>query len=142
MVEILPIPPTAVAVAWPQALPLLEKPIGMSKGCYLPEDVLAACQTGGMQLWLAAEGEDLLAAYVTEIVDYPRKRIVRAAFAGGVPQTMDRWLEPMVNMIEAWSKQVGCQSFAATGRKGWSRKVEGEEIGVILWRDYPAMELH
>ena len=67
-IEILAITPNAVAFAWRTALPLLEKPIGMSQGCYLPEDVLEACQTGNMQMWLAADGEDVVAAFCSALI--------------------------------------------------------------------------
>lgn len=142
MIEIISVPPQAVATVWPDAMPLLARPIEMSKGCYLPEDVLGACQAGHMQLWIAADGEDLVAAYVTEITNYPRKKVIRAVFAGGKPHTMDRWLEPMTAAIEDMGKQFGCSSITAMGRKGWAKIVEGEEIAVVLWRDFPPMELH
>jgi hypothetical protein len=95
-----------------------------------------------MQLWLAVDESGVLAAYVTEIIQYPRKRRVRATFAGAKPHTMDKWLEAMVAAIEEWSKGWKCQGIEAMGRKGWSRVVDGEEVGVYLCRDYPAMELH
>lgn len=141
-VEILSVTPNAVAGIWPAILPMLEKPIGLSQGCYLPEDVVAACQLGHMQLWVAAESEEVLAAYVTEITAYPRKRVIRAVFAGGKPHSMTRWLEPMVQAIEDFGKAVGCASITAMGRRGWSRVVEGEEVATVLWRDFPAMEMH
>jgi hypothetical protein len=142
-VEIMQIPATLAEVAWPQALPLLTAPIGMSRGCFEPEDVLAICVSGGGQLWLAVDGEEAIAAYVTEIYQYPRKRVVRALFAGGKTGTMQRWLEPMVAAIEHWAReQWGCQGIEAVGRKGWSRMLDGEEVGVYLCRDFPAMEVH
>lgn len=141
-IEILGVTPNAVAVAWKTALPLLEKPISMSQGCYLPEDVAAACQMGEMQLWLAADGEEVVAAYVTEVTTYPRKRVVRAVFAGGKPHTIQHWLDPMVDGIETWARAIGCVAITAMGRKGWARVVEGEEVATVLWRDFPAMEMH
>lgn len=142
MVEILQIPADAVPHAWPMAEPHLKPAIEMSRGCYEPEDVAKLCLAGAMQLWLASEGETVMASYVTEIVQYPRKRRVRATFAGGQPHTMDRWLEPMVSAIEAWSRVWGCQGIEAMGRKGWSRVVEGEVVGTFLARDFPAMEMN
>jgi len=142
MIEIMQIPSALVPSVWPLALPLLEGPIEMTKGCYLPEDVSMFCQGGEMQLWLAVDGEDVLAAYVTEIAVYPRKKRVRATFAGAKPHTLEKWLESMVNAIEAWSKIWGCEGIEAMGRKGWTKVVDGEVIGTYIARDYPAMEMH
>lgn len=141
-IEILQVPVDAVPTVWPDALPHLLPPIEMSRGCFEPEDVERLCAHGDMQLWLAADGEDVLAAYVTEIVQYPRKRRIRAVFAGGKPHTMDQWLEPMVQAIEAFSRQWACQGIEAMGRKGWTKVVDGEVVGTYLCRDYPAVELH
>lgn len=140
MVEILLIPPDMVPDAWPMAEPLLVEPIGMSRGCYEPQDVMVECAAGECQLWLATSGENAIAAYVTKITQYPRKRVVRAMFAGGKPGTMQQWLEPMVKAIEDWSRTWGCTAIEAAGRKGWSRVVDGEQIAVHLWRDFPAMQ--
>lgn len=142
MVEILLVPPPMVATVWPQALALLQPAIDLTRGCYEPEDVLAFCESGETQLWLAVEGEEIIAAYVTEIVNYPRKRRIRATFAGSRPHTMKEWLEPMVHSIELASRQWGCQGIEAFGRKGWSKFVDGEEVATFLCRDYPAMELN
>jgi hypothetical protein len=139
-VEILRMHPAMVAEAWPMAMPLLAAPIEMSRGCFLPEDVQALCAAGNGQLWLAFEGDDVLSAYVTEIYQYPRKRVVRALFAGGKPGTMDRWLEPMVAAIERWARETWqCQGIEAIGRKGWTRVLDGEQVGVYLCRDFPAV---
>lgn len=142
MVEIIPVPPSLVPTVWGDALQYLREPIGMSQGCYEPEDVFRFCCSADMGLWLAVEGEEVLAAYVVEIVNYPRKRRVRATFAGGKPHSMAQWLEPMVNAIEDWSKHMGCQGIEAMGRKGWTKVVDGKEIGTYICRDYPAMEMH
>lgn len=141
-VEILEVPAGAVPTMWPDALPHLMPAIEMSRGCFEPEDVEALCARGDMQLWLAVEGEDVLAAYVTEVVQYPRKRRIRAVFAGSKPHTMHRWLEQMVQAIEAFSRKWSCHGIEAMGRKGWPKVVDGEVIGVYLCRDYPAVGLH
>jgi len=140
MTEILHIPAELVPQAWPMALPLLVEPISMSRGCFEPDDVARMCFTGNAQLWLAVDDTGPIAAYVTEVYQYPRKRVVRALFAGGKPHTLHQWLEPMVNAIEKWSREAwACQGIEAVGRKGWARVLDGEQVGVYLCRDFPAM---
>ncbi len=142
MVDILIVPPSVVDAVWPAALELLIEPIGMTRGCYEPEDVYALCLAGKMALVIAAEGEELLAAYVVEIVTYPRKKRLRATFAGAVPHALDRWLPQMVEALEQESRRMGCSGLEALGRKGWTKVVDGEVVGTFMCRDFPAMELN
>lgn len=141
-IEIMLVPPDAIDVVWDSVLPLIAKPIEMSRGCFLPEDVLALLRFSQMDLFIAIKGEEVLAAYVVNVRHFPRKRVLETVFAGGKPHSMSEWLEPMVSHLDAVGKQTGCAGMMATGRKGWSRIVEGEEVAIVLWRDLPVMELH
>lgn len=132
-VEIILVPAQAVEAMWPQASPHLEPSIAMSRGCFEPVDVLAACAAGGMQLWLAADGNEIIGALVTELRDFPRKRLARVMFAGG--KHVRRWYAEADKAIEDWSRAWGCAALSASGRKGWARLIGGEEIAVELWRD-------
>lgn len=141
MVEIIQVPPSAVAGMWSEVEPLLEPAIRMSRGCYEPQDVMAFCAAGGMQLWVAYDGDKLIGSIVTELVDFPRRRITRAVFAGGKAKEVRHWYAPMDAAVEAWGRSWGASAIMASGRKGWGRIVNAEEIGVDLWRDF-AKEVH
>ena len=142
MVEIMQIPSVATPQAWKMALPLLKEPIARTRGCYEEEDVFNFCCTGAMGLWLAVDDGEVLAAYVVEIVQYPRKRRLRATFAGAKPHSIDRWFERMVAALNEFRAQMGCDGMEAMGRRGWSKFIDGEEVASFFVRDYPAMELH
>ncbi len=87
-----------------------------------------------MQLWIAVQGEELLAAVVSLISDYPRKRVFSVPYVGGV-RLMD-WLPEMLRVTEAWSKSVGCVAMAGALRRGWARAAGMRETSVYLWKDY------
>ena len=140
-VEILRIPPEVVPGAWAMALPLLREPISMSRGCYEPEDVLAMCMASDAQLWLAVDSvHGVIAAYVGKVLQYPRKRTYFSLFMGGKPGQIDKWLKPLIEAVEEWSKTWGCEALEISGRKGWTRKVEGEVIAAHMIREFPAMQ--
>lgn len=146
-VEIILVPPPAVEVVWSSCEPLLQDSIDSMQGCYLPEDVKAACQMGmwqpgGMTLLIAAKGEEILAAYTLETANFPRKRLLRVAFAGGKPHTRDEWLGEMVTAIDGVAKQIGALTVLAAGRRGWAKVLDAREVGVVLWRDVPGAEVH
>jgi hypothetical protein len=135
-IEILPVPVNAVRVVWDKALPHLAEPIALSHGCYEPEDVAGFCEKGGFKLWLACDGEEIIAAIVAEIVDFPRKRVLLIRFAGG--RDMARWYAPMETAVEEWARAFGCSAECVFGRKGWARVTRGNEAGVVVWRDFAA----
>lgn len=139
--EILPVPPPAVADIWPQAEPFIREALERAHGCYLPEDIMRACQMGAMQLWIVARGDELLSAVVSEITQYPRKRVVAVPFIGG--KELMEWQGQLFQEIEEWSKAFGCSAMSGGGRRGWAR-LTGAEESVVLWRDYdmPSREVH
>jgi hypothetical protein len=137
--EILQIPAEVVPAAWPMALPLLREPIAMSRGCYEPEDVAAGCRAGEYQLWLATDASGVIAAYVGKIMQYPRKRTYFSLFMGGKTGHIDKWLKPLIEAVEAWSKTWGCEALEISGRKGWTRKVEGEVTASHMVREFGPM---
>ena len=65
-----------------------------------------------MQLWAAPKG-----CIVTEIVVYPRKKVVNLFLAGGeLDQIMD-----MEHDIGKWAERQGCTGGMMTGRLGWKK---------------------
>jgi hypothetical protein len=75
-------------------------------------DIARGVDEGTYQFW---SGKD--AVFITEIIEYPRKKICNAFLAGGDIQE----LEEMTPVLEAWAKRVGCSRATLVGRKGWTR---------------------
>lgn len=142
--EIIAVPVAAVDAIWEQALPHLQAAIGDAHGRYTPDDIRGFCRGGNMKLFIASEGEAVVAAVVGEIVQYPRKRVLVVPFAGGAE--IGRWYAPMEACVEEWARAFGCSGEMTFGRKGWARITGAEEIGVVLWREFSAtptsMEVH
>lgn len=136
MIEILPCPPQNVRRVWPLVDKYIADALVFTRGAWLPQDVCDACEKGNMQLWLATdtEGDQVLAALVSEITDYPRRRIIGVPFIGG--KRLREWFRPALAMIEAWSKEMGCDGLQGGARRGWGKLAKMEEVGVILWKDY------
>ena len=133
MVEVMQVPSSAIAGIWPSVRDWLAPSVALSRGCYELDDLSFLCEHGAMQLWVAADGERVIGAVVTEITQYPRRRACRVAFAGGTD--IKRWYGEADRTIEQWSRTWGCDALMAGGRRGWGKLTKGDEIGVILWRD-------
>ena len=95
--------------------PWIEAALEYSGGTHLFEDVEAGLMSGVMQLWPSPKG-----CIVTEIVVYPRKKVLNVFLGGG---DLDQILDMHSDVI-AWSKAQGCEALMMTGRFGWKKPLE------------------
>lgn len=92
--------------------PWLEAALGYTGGTHNLQDILDGVLRGEYQFW---PGERC--AVITEIMNFPRKRVFNFFLAGGDLKE----LEAMTPTMEAWAKFRECDSAMLTGRKGWLR---------------------
>jgi len=101
--------------------PWIKAALRYSGGTHTYSDVCEAVKCGKMQLWPASKS-----CLVTEITQYPRKKVLHVFLAGGDLTE----IKSMQDDVEAWGKSYGCTSMTMTGRKGWSKRIK--DIG---WKD-------
>lgn len=76
------------------------------------DDIAAGVLTGRYQLWEMPNG-----CLVTEVVTYPRRKVVNVFLGGGdLEETM-----AMHERLEEWAAEIGAKSLTVSGRHGWSR---------------------
>ena len=92
--------------------PWIEAALEYSGGTHNFEDVAEGIIQGNMQLWPSPRG-----CIVTEIVVYPRKKVLNVFLGGG---KLDQLLD-MHNDVTAWAKSYGCEALTITGRFGWKK---------------------
>ena len=92
--------------------PWIEAALVHCNGTHEWDDIVAGIASSKMQLWAAPRG-----CIVTEIVVYPRKKVINIFLAGGeLDQIMD-----MEHDIGLWAKSHGCTGGMMTGRLGWKK---------------------
>ena len=64
--------------------------------------------------------ENITAIAITEIVDFPRRKICRLLACTGTGA--DRWLDKLAE-IEDWARHRGCTAIEPIARPGWERKL-------------------
>lgn len=112
------IAPDEVTGLWPHVSDLLEKAQPHSEGEMTTEDFFSFLVSGQMQLWVAIEQKQVIAAMVTQVIPYPQKKVLRIIAIGG--SGMDRWF-PSLHRLEEFALNLGCDSLEAWGRKGWKK---------------------
>lgn len=134
MIEILPVAQQHVARLWPLVAKYVEDSLEFAQGVFLVDDIRTGCMQGKFQLWIATRDDDVLAAVITEITDYPRMRVCAVPFIGG--RDMRAWFRKMLYAVETWSKEMGCVAMQGGARRGWGKLANMDEIGVILFKKY------
>ena len=110
-----------VDMVWDDVAPLIEKALLHAEGELIPDDIKKHLDTSELRLWVALENKDVIAAMVTEIVQYPRKKIVRVITLAG--KDMSMWYD-FLPMLEGYAIRSGCSSLEAWTRKGMTRKLK------------------
>lgn len=81
-------------------------------GTHIFEDIVVAVIQGRMQLWSTPN-----ACAITEIVLYPRKKVLHVFLAGGDMKE----ILPRIEDVAQWGASQGCTAMTMAGRKGWKR---------------------
>lgn len=128
--------PKRVHEIWPYVAPLLRRATtrtGLSAFADIENDILC----GNALLWFAVSGEGgaatIEAAASTSLQQTDAGKVCVITACAGT--NMARWL-PLINHIEAYAKNEGCNCVRIFGRKGWLRVLDGyKENHVIMDRD-------
>ena len=114
------IPPENVDQVWPLIEDRIEEACLTSRGKEKAFDIRRSARYGEKQIWVVWDepAKDVLAAVVTEIATYPRKKVCHIQICVGAER--ERW-QHHLQIIEAWAKENGCQGMSLVARPGWSR---------------------
>jgi hypothetical protein len=102
---------------------MIDSALAYSGGTHTFEDVQELVATGKAQLWPAERG-----VAVTEIIVYPRKRVLHIFLAAG---EMDQLLD-MIESAAQWGRTQGCTSLTMSGRMGWQRVLDKQGFKPVL----------
>lgn len=111
--------------------PWIRKALRYSNRTHTFPDVCWGVLEGKMQLWPGAHG-----CLVSEILDFPQRRIGNAFLAGGDPEKGLEQLFEMSGDMTDWARAQGCDGLMLTGRKGWSKVLpDWKERWTVLTKD-------
>lgn len=98
---------------WIDVLPHIRRALELSGSTHDEVTVYNMLCKGEAQFW-ATETSFV----VTEIVNYPCKRVMRFALAGG---DLGELLEDFHDQILSWAREMGCVEAEFNGRLGWHK---------------------
>ena len=87
-----------------------------------------------MQLWVSTEDKNIIAAMVTQIVSYPRKRVLRIVALGG--KDLRKMQEKFEPVLELFAIKAGCSALEAWTRRGLLRLIKDwKQSYIIITKD-------
>ena len=113
-----------VDLVWDECESLIDIALKHSEGELISSDVYEQLMNNTMQLWIAMEHGEVIAAMITQVISYPRKRVLRVITLGGKDGSgLDKWYM-FLDMIEGFALKTGCTALEAWTRKGMVRKLK------------------
>jgi len=117
---IVPVTSEHVDEFWDDVEPYIEAALELNMGEITSSDIRAFCKNRDMQLW-AIYNPDLSGAVTTEIIKYPKTKILRIVTIGG--SVLDCWSVEFSKAMDGFARHEGASGIEAIGRKGWVAKV-------------------
>ena len=119
--KIILVDPEDVEHIWENVSLHLDMAMKHSEGEMSAMDFYPYLMEGQMQLWVAVVDGDVDASMITQIIPYPRKKVLRIISIAG--ENMEDWIG-FLPLIEGWALSMGCTSLECWGRKGWLKVLQ------------------
>ena len=113
--------PDDIQCVWDEVAPLMDVALKHSEGELLTEDLIEHLDNDDLRLWVAMKNDKVIAAMITEIITYPRKKILRVITLAG--KDMDLWYD-FLPSVEGYALSKQCSALEAWTRKGMTRKLK------------------
>lgn len=131
--KLVQVPADQLSAAWPLVTEHLAQMQRASRGKLSLDDIAGFLVAGNFNLWIVLDGSDHLATVITELIQYPQRRVCRVNCCVG--EHRQKWIHLLAE-IEAWGRANGCAAMEIIARKGWARVLhEYQPTHVFLERD-------
>ena len=120
--------PARVAAVWPHVAPLIAHAI-VRGGFAAQGDLVVDLRAGRALLWLAWDGDKILAAAVTALACDDGVRLCTVVACGG--REFARFGSLLAG-LEAYARAEGCARMRICGRKGWLRRLPGYALQRVI----------
>lgn len=115
------VPASLVARFADYARPYIKRALDKSGEGFCADDILVYAIQGKIQLWLIAEGNRVVGAATTELVNFPNDRYCRVCTIAG--SKFEEWVEYFLLELEPWAKEQQATNLQAYVRRGFVPKL-------------------
>lgn len=117
---------------WPKVEPFLMSALKRWLPVYFSCDLLDLVKKEEAQLWIVFDSKEeiLYGAALTQIIIYPRARIMNVFMLGG--KDWKKWKNDISSAMERFAYDQKCDFLQSIGRRGWSYFKDSFESAVVL----------
>ena len=136
--KIIFITPQDAPEIFPKVKDFIGKALDRGHGEVSIDDIFFHVLQGIKQLWIVSDDKyKPMAAAITEINNYPQKRVMRILMLAG--SGLDIWCEELENKFVEFAHKWQAKSIEVIGRKGWERQLK--QYGYNQWYSYLGKDL-
>ena len=119
MIAIAGVPAEEAGKWWPVVSEWCVAALEYGCGLLELEDIVAGVAARDMQMWLVFDDDRPVAVCITEILSFPRKKMLSAFIIGGVG--LESWVGQLDDTLTRYAQGQGCTVLNGSGRRGWER---------------------
>lgn len=123
-------PKDAVKI-WDKVSPMLQRVVDQTEGELQPKDFLHNIVNKHMHLWIVIEKQNIVIVVITQIINYPNKKILRIIALAG--KNFKEAYNQFNSMIESFAIESGCSGLELWGRKGWKKMLPEWKSNYIVF---------
>lgn len=125
------IQPHELEVIWPEWWPLLALSEEYNAGVPIEEEkTFMAILKGEVQAWACMNGDLIELAFTTTMYNTPVGKTLEIVAIGG--KNVKDWLW-VIDKLAEWGADYDCKRLLASGRKGWSRVLQGVGFETVAY---------
>lgn len=116
------VPPSLLSTCLDQVGPILLRAVQRTRGRWKIHDALDQIDLGHQQLWIAFDGQRIMGVVTTRVVPYPHRKMLEIVYCAG--DSLKEWMSDMLDLLDHWREDNGCQGTELVGREGWTKLLE------------------
>lgn len=117
-----PVPKHLLGLIWPKVEEYLAKAVDTAKGKLTVEDVRSGIESDLYLLWVVVDGEEIIAAVTTRVINYPTCNGMALDWIGG--KRIKEWINMANSAMLDHARSHGCSHLEGYGRAAWGRMLE------------------
>lgn len=133
MIEVSMVPPQYIDTCWSKVEPFAKLAADYTYGRYTSDDIYDSVVENDYQMWVAMDDGEFKGLVVTNVINYPKRKLLAMQFCGGVDLKL--WKTPMLELLQKFGSEMGCDGIESTGRPGWAKvfKNDGYEARWVIY---------
>lgn len=110
----------------------------LSNGRSSVDDIVRFLLTGRTHLWVIHDAEGIHGIIITEITEYPQKKLLTMQYCSMETGVLEVISEYMHTLMEQFAKDSGCAGVEYIGRAGWraTARKHGYNDSIVMYQKF------